>query len=117
MFIQYRSADTAPLKIPQTARIILLILAILAAVGPNGVYLYSIVTDPGLNQAALENPVALAFMIEAMMLLTLFLWYVYYRTKSWLQVLLYLLFAFLGSLAFSFPLFMFNQSQPKPDVE
>lgn len=85
--------------------------AILAALGPNGLYLYTLFTDPAANQTAIQNPVALVFMMEAMMLLALFLGFVYYRTRSGLQVVAYLALTFLGSLAFSFPLFLFLQSK------
>lgn len=86
---------------------VLLIFAVVAFLGPNGLYLYALFTDPSLNQQALGNPVALAFMIEAMMLLGLFLWYVHRETRSLAQVGLYLLLSFAGSLAFSFPLFLY----------
>ncbi|MBU43922.1 MAG: hypothetical protein CMN76_11930 [Spirochaetaceae bacterium] len=101
------------IPLPAWIRYLLLGFAIVAALGPNGMYLYTLFTDPSANQTAMQNPVALVFMIEAMMLLALFLGYVYFRTRSWLQVLLYLALAFAGSLAFSFPLFMFVQSEPR----
>ena len=99
------------IQLSQPARIVLLLVAILAAIGPNALYLFAVITDPGLNQQAMQNPVALAFMIEAMMLLALFLWFVYHRTRSFVQVLVYFVLTFLGSLAFSFPLFLFLQSK------
>ncbi|MDQ8182642.1 hypothetical protein [Pelagicoccus sp. SDUM812005] len=87
-------------------RKVLLGVALLALVGPNGLYLYYAATQPELNAEALRNPVSLAFMIEAMLLLGLFLWYVFKTTGSWGKVWLYLALSFLGSLAFSFPLFL-----------
>lgn len=98
------------LNLTRTERTVLLVVAILAFLGPNGMYLYFTVTQPELNQEALSNPISLAFMIEAMMLLGLFLWYVFRTTRSWLSVMLYLVLAFLGSLAFSLPLFMSRKS-------
>ena len=89
----------------------LIVFALLAFLGPNGLYLYTLFTHPELNTAALGNPVALAFMIEAMMLLCLFLWFVYTRTQSIKQVVIYLGLSFLGSLAFSFPLFLYFQKR------
>ncbi|MEM0967580.1 MAG: hypothetical protein AAGJ81_15640 [Verrucomicrobiota bacterium] len=91
--------------------IVFLIVAILAFLGPNGLYLYFAITQPELNQAAIRNPIALAFMIEAMMLLVLFLWQVYRITRSWMQVGLYLILSFIGSLAFSFPFFVYRQKK------
>ena len=52
----------------------LLIFAALAFLGPNGLYIYGLIVHPDLNLQAMTNPTALAFMIEAMMLLSLFLW-------------------------------------------
>ena len=89
----------------------LLIFAITALLGPNALYLYALFTNPALNTAAFQNPVALAFMIEAMMLLGWFLYYVYTRTRSFVQVGIYLALSFLGSLAFSFPLFLYLQNR------
>jgi len=90
---------------------VFLIIAVLALFGPNGLYLYFAITQPESNQAAMRNPIALAFMIEAMMLLGLFLWQVRRITCSWAQVGLYLLLSFVGSLAFSLPLFLYRQSK------
>lgn len=87
-------------------RRVLFAVAGLAFLGPNGMYLYFAMTQPGLNWEALSNPISLAFMIEAMMLLGLFLWYVFLTTRSWAKVGLYLALAFLGSLAFSLPYFL-----------
>lgn len=86
----------------------LLLFSILALLGPNGIYLYYSFFHPELNSAAVKNPIALAFMVEAMMLLGLFLFYVYRKTKSWPQVWLYLVLSFVGSLAFSFPFFLYR---------
>lgn len=106
--------DIQSSELTPASRIILLVVAALALLGPNGLYLYTLLTRPELNDLALRNPIALAFMIEAMMLLALFLWYVRRRTGSWLQVLLYLALSFAGSLAFSFPLFLYLDSRKAP---
>ena len=111
MNIRPNVPSEAPLSISGPARWILLLFAIAAALGPNALYLYALFSDPSLNAAAMDNPVAAAFMIEATMLLLLFLWYVYRSTGSFLQVIVYLALAFLGSLAFSFPLFLYMQSR------
>lgn len=102
---------TDSLTINKKARTILIVFAILAFLGPNGLYLYYAFSQPELSDAAMNNPIALAFMIEAIMLLVLFLWYVFNQTRSWMQVLLYLGLSFLGSLAFSFPLFLYKASR------
>lgn len=89
---------------------ILLIFALLAFIGPNGMFLYAAFTQPALIQEANANLVALAFMIEAMMLLALFLGYVWIETRSAKQVVLYLALSFIGSLAFSFPFFLYKNT-------
>ena len=61
-------------------------------------------------QQANANPIALAFMIEAMMLLVVFLIYIWSKTKSVVQVALYLGLSFIGSLAFALGIFVFTQS-------
>ena len=86
---------------------IFLTISVTAFIGPNGLYIYTLFTDPGANLEAINNPIALAFMVEAIMLLCLFLYYVYCKTKSMKQVFLYLILSFIGSLAFSFPLFIY----------
>lgn len=92
-------------------RAMLLVFAILALLGPNALFLYAAFTEPALMQEANANPVALAFMIEAMMLLALFLGYVWHKTRSAGQVVLYLALSFIGSLAFSFPLFLYRNAR------
>ena len=92
---------------------ILLFVSIAALLGPNAIYIYSLIVYPELNLQALQNPVSLAFIIEAMMLLGLFLWYVYKETQSWAKVVVYLTLSFLGSLAFSFPLFLYINNKNK----
>ena len=89
----------------------MLILALLALLGPNALYLYACFTRPQYNIEALSNPVSLAFMIEAMMLLLMFLSYVYEKTKSLKQVSCYLVLSFAGSIAFSLPLFLFMEAR------
>ena len=91
----------------------LLIISIVAFFGPNGLYFNTLFTNPESNLEALNNPVALAFMIEAIILLVLFLYHVFDRTKSIKQVFLYLALSFIGSLAFSFPLFIYLQYRNK----
>ena len=109
--IQYTPSRSLSSTLNFGSPTVFLILAILALVGPNGLYVYYAITAPELNQAALRNPIALAFMIEAMMLLGVFLWQVYRLTRSWIQVSLYLILSFVGSLAFSLPLFIYRQSK------
>ena len=93
------------------SRTLLLLFAIIALVGPNGLFLYSSITQPELIQEANANPVALAFMIEAMMLFGLFLVYIWFKTRSIAQVALYTVLTFIGSLAFSFAYYLYDKSK------
>ena len=97
------------------AKTVLLVFAILAFIGPNGLFLYAAFTQPALIQEANANAVALAFMIEAMMLLVLFLSYVWLETRSAAKVATYLALSFIGSLAFSFPLYLYRRAKLKAD--
>lgn len=99
------------MDIQKLNRGVLLTFALVAFFGPNGLYLFMLITQPELNAQAFENPISLAFIIEAFMLLFLFLGYVYKKNKSVSQVIFYFLMACVGSLAFSFPLFCYNESK------
>ncbi len=98
------------------SRTLLLLFAIIALVGPNGLFLYTSFTQPELIQEANANPVALAFMIEAMMLFGLFLVYIWLKTRSVAQVVLYTVLTFIGSLAFSFVYFLYDKSKAQAPV-
>ena len=69
------------------------------------------VDEPELLQHANANPVSLAFMIEAMMMMGLFLVYIWFSTRSVMQVVLFLALTFVGSLAFSFAVFVYANSK------
>ena len=101
-----------PIQLSSTSRFLLLLFAVVTLLGPNGLFLYYSITNPDLLGDANSNPIALAFMIEAMMLLGLFLVYIWSKTKSLLQVALYLGLSFIGSLAFSFAIYLFVRSKP-----
>ena len=93
------------------SRTLVLLFSIITLIGPNGLFLYNVFTRPEFLYAANTNPIALAFMIEAMMLLGLFLVYVWNKTKSAPQVALYLGLSFIGSLAFSLGIFVYAYSK------
>lgn len=98
------------MDLTKTQRRIILIFGLIALFWPNGLYLHTLIYKPTLNSEAMSNPTAQAFMIEAFMLLGLFLWYVFYKTKSWYKVIIYLSLAFMGSLAFSFPMYLYFET-------
>ena len=100
------------MKIGSQTRVLLLISAVVGLLGVNDLFLYGYFTEPTLIRQALSNKVALAFLIEALALLALFLVYVYQQTRSWGQVFKYYLLSMAGSLLFSLPLFLYLQSKP-----
>lgn len=59
-------------------------------------------TQPELNSAAMRNPIALAFITEAFMLVAIFLGWVYHLTHSWSRMAIYFVLTMCGSLALSF---------------
>ena len=87
----------------RTERILLWGLAVLGFVGVNGAFLYGLL-QPGVFAEALANPIALAFMFEAMLLLGAF---AYLLTKwqvgrlSWVW---FVALSMLGSMAFALPI-------------
>lgn len=101
-------------QIPHQYRIVLLLFALTAFIGPNGMFLYYSFAEPSLINEANANPIALVFMIEAFMLVGLFLGYIWIKTQSVAQVVLYFGLSMIGSLAFSFALFFYLHSKPQP---
>ena len=80
----------------------LVAMAAACVVGVNGAFLYGLVR-PELMRAALTNPVALAFIVEAFMLLAGLAWLLRKWELTRLSVPWFVLLALLGGLAFAFP--------------
>ncbi|MGJ8639528.1 MAG: DUF2834 domain-containing protein [Opitutaceae bacterium] len=99
------------INLPGKLSLAALAVAVIAFLGPNGLYLYFSLTQPELNSAALRNPIALAFITEAFLLVAIFLGWVYHLTHSWSRVAIYFVLTMCGSLAFSFPLFLYRNSR------
>jgi len=86
-------------------RKMLLGCAVAGFVIPNGIFLYYVATDFSVVRAAHTNPVAAAFIGEAIFLMLLGAWLVKQllpTTRHWLG---FLVASLAGSLAFSVPLF------------
>lgn len=78
-------------------------LAVFGFVGVNGVFVYGLVFRPSLLQAAMSNPVAVAFMVEALVLVGLLAylfarWGVSRLGWGWFVFL-----SLVGSMAFAIP--------------
>ena len=90
-------------------------LGIFGFVGVNGAFFYGILFDPNALQAALTNPVAAAFMVEAMILVGVFAylfckWGVMRIAWGWFVFL-----SLLGSMAFAIPIVLLFQRRSGPD--
>ena len=82
------------------------LLAVLAVFGfcvPNGIFLYFLVKDPGLLRAALGNPLALTFIVEAFFLMFLLAWLIARAGLRKPSATAFIVLSIIGSLAFSVP--------------
>jgi hypothetical protein len=83
------------------------LLGSLSAVGfvvLNSVFLYGLLVRPDLHEAAVRNPVALVFMVEALLLMLLLAWLFHRWRLSRIHWLGFVALTMVGSLAFSVPL-------------
>src|SRR5262245_1381938 len=93
----------APVSYSPAERVWLWALAIVGFVFVNGAFIYGVVAVPGALRGALSNPIALAFLVEALLILValaylLGKWHVARRSWRW-----FLLLALIGSMAFALP--------------
>lgn len=107
--------QTRPIYGPRE-RFWLRVLAVVALVGVNGAFVYGAVIRPELLRAALANPVALAFMAEALILVGVLA----YLFRKWGVSRIgwgwFVLLSFLGSLAFAVPVaLLFPRSGSEPE--
>lgn len=89
-------------------------VAVIGLLGPNGMFLYVAATDPAQVLSALQNPVSLAFVIEAVMLMVLCTWLLAATAKRSdpqdagqsrpVRASVFVAASVIGSLAFSVPL-------------
>lgn len=84
-------------------RTMLLVVAILGAVGLNGVFLYVLLARPELWQAALADPIAWVLMIEALLVTGVFGWWLARKRRQRPGGLWFIVLSLLGGLAFSLP--------------
>ena len=94
---------TADVTYSPRERFWLLALAAVGFVAVNGTFFYGLLGRPGALSAALTNPISLAFLIEALLILAalaylLGKWGVARRSWRW-----FLFLALVGSMAFALP--------------
>ena len=84
-------------------RLWLMVLAAAGLFGINGVFLWCLYARPGTIEAALSNPLALAFVVEAMLLVVTLAWLFRKWRLSRLGWGWFVALSLLGSLAFAIP--------------
>ena len=73
-------------------------------VGVNGAFIYSMLYRPDALQAALTNPIAVAFMVEAVVLVGVFAYLFHKWGVSRLGWGWFVFLSYLGSMAFAIPI-------------
>jgi len=86
-----------------TERMAFGIVAAIGALGLNGVFLYALLVNPSLIGAAFTNPVSIAFVLGAFVMLGLLAYVLDRWEVSRLTWLGFVILALLGGLAFAFP--------------
>ena len=84
-------------------RMMLLVIAILGAVGLNGVFVVVLLGRPDLWRAALQDPIAWVLMIEALLVTGVFGWWLWRKGRRRPGGLWFIVLSLLGGLAFSLP--------------
>ena len=103
MHIEYRRSE----------RIFLWSLAVVGFVLVNGAFVYGILR-PGVLQEALANPIALAFMAEAMLLMGAFAYLLVRWQVSRLSWVWFVVLSMLGSMAFALPVVLLWPGREAP---
>lgn len=84
-------------------RTLLWIFAALGGVLLNGLFVYGALARPGAFAAALANPIALAFLLEALLMLVLLAWWLPRWGVLGTSRTAFVVLALLGGLAFALP--------------
>lgn len=96
-------------------RAVLIAAGAFGLVGLNTVFAWAVVFRPESIRAALENPIALAFMAEAFLLLGLFAWLLTKWRVNRLGAGWFVALALLGTMAFALPVVLLWRRKPPPD--
>jgi hypothetical protein len=90
------------------------IVAAIGSLGLNGVFLYAVFVNPSLIGEAFANPVSLAFVSEAFVMLGLLAYVLHRWEASRLTWVGFVVLALLGGLAFAFPVAMLWKRKSSP---
>jgi hypothetical protein len=83
----------------------------------NGAFLYGLLLEPEAMEIAMRNPVSLAFMIEALLLLGAFAYLLPRWGVSRLSATWFILLSLLGSMAFALPIVLLWGRQRRRSAE
>ncbi|HEU4724081.1 MAG TPA: hypothetical protein VFU59_02160 [Candidatus Eisenbacteria bacterium] len=78
-------------------------LAVAGFAGVNGAFFYGLLAQPGSLRAALTNPISLAFLVEALLMLAALAYFLGKWGVSRLSWRWFLFLSLLGSMAFALP--------------
>ena len=92
----------------------LMVLAAVGLLGINGTFLWSLYARPGTVDAALSNPLALAFVIEAMLLVVTLAWLFRKLGLTRLGWGWFIALSLIGSLAFAIPVALLLPKPQRP---
>ena len=97
-----------------TERFWLAVLAVFGFVAVNGAFFYGLIAQPGSLKAALTNPISLAFLVEALLMLAalaylLGKWGVTRLSWAW-----FLFLSLVGSMAFALPVVLLWRGRRSP---
>jgi len=91
------------------------VVAGLGFVGVNGAFVYGLLARPDALAAALRNPLAAAFMVEALVLVALLAYLLEKWNLSRLHWGWFVALSILGSLAFALPVALLWRGQPRAE--
>lgn len=81
-------------------------LSVVGFFGVNGVFLYCVLWRPATLEAALQNPISVVFIVEALLLTAFFAWGVRFANIENPGWGVFIVLSVVGSLAFSVPAFL-----------
>jgi hypothetical protein len=89
-------------------------LAVFGLVVPNGIFLWYFFMDHGVVRAAVHNPVALVFIVEAFLLMFLLAWLLRRSGCTRPTGFVFVVMSLVGSMAFSVPAALWLAGRKKP---
>ena len=95
---------------------LLLAVALFGLLVPNGIFLYFSGVAPNLLPAAIANPIALVFMLEATVLMLFFAWLIRHRGLNRPGWIAFIVMSLAGSLVFSIPFFLYLHSRKEKTI-